>query len=207
MARVNSGPRRGVALLAVIVLHVGLVAVVTLALRDRNSDVQAPEVVTLTFLDLPPQTPELWVPEDTPPFASRPSTAITLPPMTHPEARGPIDWDAAARGAANDTAGARRARPFGRNPATEAAPTPGGPDSTVHHAGEQYREADGTSVVFISDRCFIASAPPLLGTPDVIARAVPTRTVCKGDPGWSRADLFKDLPAYGRYHQLPPPRP
>jgi hypothetical protein len=24
--------------------------------------------------------------------------------------------------------------------------------------------------------------------------------VCKGDPGWSRADLFKDLPAYQKYH-------
>ena len=204
----DSGPQRGVALLAVIVLHVGLVAVVAVAVRDRHSDIQTPEVVTLTFLDLPPRTPELWVPQGKPPFAPRSSTAITLPPMTPPEVQGgPIDWDAAARGAANAATGARRARPFGRNPASQAAPAPGSPDSAVHHAGEQYRDADGTSVVFISDHCFIASSPPPLGTPDVIARGIPTRTVCKGDPGWSRADLFRDLPAYGRYHQLPPPRP
>jgi hypothetical protein len=204
---VNSGPRRGVALLAVIVLHTGLVAVVALALHNRDREIQAPEVISLTFLDLAPPAAEPWVPQGKPPFASRPSSAITLPPMTPPEAQERIDWDAEARGAANEATGARRVRPFGRNPATQAAPAPGGPESAVHHAGEQYRDADGTSVVFISDHCFIASSPPPPGTPDVIARGIPTRTVCRGDPGWSRADLFKDLPAYGRYHQLPPPRP
>jgi hypothetical protein len=205
VVRVDSGPGRGVALLAVIVLHVGLVAVVALALRVR-SDLRTPDVITLTFLDLPPQTPQLRVPPGLPPFAAQPSTAITLPPMTLPEAQGPIDWHAEAQGAATQATGAR-ARSFGRNPATQAAPAPSGPDSAVHHAGEQYRDADGTSVVFVSDHCFIASSPAPLGTPDVIAHGMPTRTVCRGDPGWPRADLFKDLPAYGRYHQQPSPRP
>ena len=57
----------------------------------------------------------------------------------------------------------------------------------------------------MSARCrYIASSPPSPGTPDVIARAVPARLACPGDPGWSRPDLFKDLPAYQRYHALDP---
>lgn len=55
-------------------------------------------------------------------------------------------------------------------------------------------------MVWVSDRCFIASDPAPLGQPDILARAAASRTVCKGDPGWSRPDLFKDLPAYQKYH-------
>ncbi len=98
------------------------------------------------------------------------------------------------------------ARPFGRNPASEAAPLPGSPAVAVHHAGEEYRDTDGSSIVFVTDHCFVASDALPPGTPDLIARARPTRTVCKGDPGWSRADLFRDLPAYRRYHPEAPGR-
>jgi hypothetical protein len=35
--------------------------------------------------------------------------------------------------------------------------------------------------------------------PDVLARSIPTRTGCEGDAGFGR-DLFKDLPAYRKYH-------
>lgn len=207
MVRVNSGPRRGVALLAVIVLHVGLVAVVALALRDRNSAMRTPDVVTLAWLDLTPRTPQVWAPPGKPPFARQPSTAINLPPLIPPEAQGPIDWHAEAQGMGTRAIGLRRPRPLGGNPATEAAQAPSSPATAVHHAGEQFRNADGTAIVFVNDHCFVASAPPLLGTPDVLARAVPTRTVCRGDPGWSRADLFRDLPAYERYHRQPAPGP
>ncbi|HEY2807953.1 MAG TPA: hypothetical protein VGI91_04100 [Steroidobacteraceae bacterium] len=194
----NFGPRRGVALLAAIVLHVGLVAVAVLALRSR--DLGTPDVISLTYLDLPPQTPELRLPPGQPPFAPQRSTAITLPPMPQDEVDGAVDFQAEARNAAAEATRPGRARPLDSNPATQAVPAPGSPDIAVHHAGEQYRDADGTSIVFVSDHCFIASAPAPPGTADVIARAMPTRLVCKGDPGWSRPDLFKDLPAYRRYH-------
>lgn len=207
MVRVNSGPRRGVALLAVIVLHVALVAVVALALRHRNDDTRTPDVLILTFLELPPPSPEVRVPPGRPPFARQPATAITLPPMTAPEGQGSIDWHAEAQDMASRAIGSRRPRAMGSNPASEAAQAPSGPATAVHHAGEQFRDTDGTAIVFVNDHCFVASAPPPLGTPDVLARAMPTRTVCRGDPGWSRADLFRQLPAYERYHREPAPRP
>jgi hypothetical protein len=205
VVRVDSGPRRGIALLAVVVLHVGLVAVVVLALHERNST-RTPEAVTLTFLDLPSQTLQAPAVPGKPPFSPARSTAITLPPMTQDQTPGQVDWHAEAHEAVQPS-GVRPARPLDANPATGAMSAPGAPDIAVHHAGEQYRDADGTAIVFVSDHCFVASPPPPLGTPDVIARAAPTRTVCRGDPGWSRADLFRDLPAYGRYHQLPAPKP
>ncbi len=186
-------------------LHVGLVAVMVRALAERNGT-RIPEALALTFLDLPSQTPQAPALPGKPPFSPARSTAITLPPMTPAEAQGPVDWHAEAQQAVRAT-GVRPARPLDANPATRAGTAPGGPDIAVHHAGEQYRDADGTAIVFVSDHCFVASPAPPLGTPDVIARALPTRTVCRGDPGWSRGDLFKDLPAYGRYHQAPAPRP
>jgi hypothetical protein len=41
--------------------------------------------------------------------------------------------------------------------------------------------------------------PPPMGLPQVLARSIPTSTVCQGDTE-SRDDLFKDLPAYEKYH-------
>ncbi len=200
MLRTDSGPRRGVVLISVVLLHAGLVLVVAIALRSQNGS--APSDLVSTLILLQPSPPSSPAPQSAYPgrasFAP-PSTAITLPPLNAPET-GPVDWDAEAQGVARAATGAPRARSFGHNPASDAPPAVVSPDYAVHHAGEQYRDADGTSIVFVSDHCFVASSPPALGTADVLARAIPTRTLCKGDPGWSRADLFKDLPAYRRYH-------
>jgi hypothetical protein len=199
VVRANSGPRRGVALLAVILLHAGLLATLGVAVHTRSGAARREDLVsTLIFLEVPLEPgPVPRTMEPARPSFALPSTAITLPPLTPPLAQGPVDWAAAARAAAAGAAG----RAFGHNPAADALPAAPGPASAVHKPGEQYRDADGTSIVWVSDRCFLASAPPLLGTPDVIARASTTRTVCKGDPGWADpGHLFKDLPAYERYH-------
>lgn len=200
VVRTDSGPRRGGVLIAVILLHAGLVLVVSIVLRSPNGS--APRELVSTLILLQPPPPSSPVPPGV--YPARPSfapssTAITVPPVSAP-VTGPIDWDVEAQSAAAAVTGARRARSLGHHPAAAAAPTAASPASAVHHAGEEYRDTDGTSIVFVSDRCFVASSPPPPGVPDVIARAIPTRTVCKGDPGWSRADLFKDLPAYRRYH-------
>jgi hypothetical protein len=110
-----------------------------------------------------------------------------------------IDWVAEARRAAAAAAvtGARRVREFGRNPADSGhAPLRSLP---AHEAGEQYRTEDGAWIVWVSDRCYIVSEVPPLGLPQVLARSIPTRTVCQGDSE-PRGDLFKDLPAYQKYH-------
>jgi hypothetical protein len=204
VVRANSGPRRGVALLAVVLLHAGLLVIVTFALRTRGGASRPADLVsTLIFLEVPPPSgPAPGAADATrPSLTPLPSTAITLPPLTPPLAQGPVDWQAAAQAAAAAAAGANAARASGHNPASDALPAAPSPAYAVHEPGEQYRDWDGTAIVWVSDRCFIASAPPLLGTPDVIARAGATHTVCKGDPGWDDpGHLFKDLPAYERYH-------
>ncbi|MBS0580151.1 MAG: hypothetical protein JSR36_12930 [Proteobacteria bacterium] len=199
-----SGPR-GVALGGVVLLHAGLVVVIGASLRHSRRSAPAADVVTtVIYLPVPAahtapsgdagaSLPALVVPR---------STAITLPLPAAPAAPAPIDWDAAARRAA--AAAAVTARPLDHNPAVAAAPRPSGPAVAVHQAGEQYREPDGSTQVWVSDRCYLITPAPLPGTPDVIARAVPTRTVCTGG---SRGDLFRDLPAYQRYHPAAPVKP
>jgi len=54
--------------------------------------------------------------------------------------------------------------------------------------------------VWVSDRCYIVAEPAPLGTPDVIARSRVTRTVCTTPHGPWEGELFKDLPAYKKYH-------
>jgi hypothetical protein len=198
---------RGVALVAVVLLHVGLVVVLGLAMRNRPGAAPPDSVTTLIVLDMPPATPEVRLPASRKPTFAVPSTAIAVPPLPSQPQTAPTDWEAAARGAAAATQPAA-ARSLDHNPATEAPQASPSPSAVVHHAGEQYRDpADGTSIVYLSDHCYIVSTAAPMGTADVLARAGTTRTVCKGDPGWSRPDLFKDLPAYHRYHPQQPGQP
>ncbi len=200
----KADPPRVFSLAAVVLLHVGLLAVVTVALHYRGEHAAA-EAPALVLLSLPPTPADHErLPDQAPAFTPAPSTAITVPPLV-PSGSGGIDWGAEAERAAVAAAAAVPARPLGENPASRAPLAPGSPAVVVHQAGEQYREADGSKIVFVNDHCFVASDAVPPGTPDLIARARPTRTVCKGDPGWSRADLFRDLPAYRRYHQEPLP--
>jgi hypothetical protein len=107
-----------------------------------------------------------------------------------------IDWSAEARRAAAAVTGAPKFREFGRIPKVDSEQLPHPP---AHMAGEQYRDVDGTWIVWVSDRCYIVSGIPALGLPDILAHSILTRTVCQGDSG-PRSDLFKDLPAYKKYH-------
>jgi hypothetical protein len=199
---------RGVALVAVVLLHVGLVAVLCLAMRNTHGGAAPDLVTTLIVLDLPPLAREERLPDPRKPtFSATRSTAITVPPLPSEPQSAPTDWEAAARGAAAATLPSAP-RSLDHNPATEAPQASPSPSAAVHHAGEQYRDpADGTSIVYVSDHCYVAATAAPMGTADVLARARITSTVCKGDPGWSRPDLFKDLPAYQRYHPEDPGRP
>lgn len=198
------GLRRGIALAAVVGLHAGLV-ILTVALRTPTSPPASTEFITaLIFLSapLPPvassnrRRPQ--VANETSPVAPR------EPPTTPPPVAGfpigadtAIDWVAEARRAAAAVTDARKVREFGRNPAESGqAPLRSSP---AHEAGEQYRTEDGAGIVWVSERCYIVSEVPPLGLPQVLARSIPTRTVCQGDSE-PRSDLFKDLPAYKKYH-------
>ena len=111
----------------------------------------------------------------------------------------PIDWSAEAERATSGSISPPSMRSFGEIP---SAPEwlRSVPSSERHHAGEQYRLGMGESVVWVSDRCFIVFEPPPLGMPDVFARSLGTRTSCQEPPGPREGELFKDLPAYKKYH-------
>jgi hypothetical protein len=196
--------RRGVAFAAVVALHAGLVITLTLALRPpTRSSSQGNFVSTLIFLSTP-----------VPPAASarrRSQIATGIAPLAPVEplnvpppqidfpigADTSIDWSAEARRAATAVTSAPNFREFGRSPKADLQQ--GAHPAAAHTAGEQYRDEDGEWIVWVSDRCYIVSGIPPLGLPDILAHSIPTRSVCQGDSG-PRSDLFKDLPAYKKYH-------
>lgn len=196
--------RRAAAFTAVVALHAGLVMTLGVALRTaaRRSSA-APVTTTLILLPAPtvptpPPEKQRRVPfrDETPVQPVEPPT--TLPPEISlpitPESS--IDWTAEAGRAATAITEAKRFREFGLHGSANSTPRPRGP---AHQAGEQYRLETGEWVVWVNDRCYIVSGVPPLGMPDVIARSIPTRTICQGDSA-PRGDLFKDLPAYEKYH-------
>jgi hypothetical protein len=87
-------------------------------------------------------------------------------------------------------------RTFGQTPHAVEGETP---QKTVpaHHAGEQYQDSFGDSILWVNDHCYLLSESAPLGVPQ---NSIPTRTVCVGDLGEPRGDLFKSLSAYKRYH-------
>jgi hypothetical protein len=196
--------RRPIAFAAVVAFHVGLLIVLTIALRTgvRRS---APVDLTTTFISLPSPTPPA-VNRPPPPIltSSAPISPVEPPALPPPRisvqsgADTSIDWDSEARRAAGAAMGPPHPREFGRTPEAPSWLGPTRPP-TGHQAGEQYRSDTGDWIVWVSDRCYIVSGVPPLGAPDVLARSIPTRTVCEGDSG-PRSDLFKDSLAYKKYH-------
>jgi hypothetical protein len=199
------GLRRGFAFAAAVGLHAGLVITLTAAFRTSTSPSSSTEFVgALIFLSAP-LPPVASSNRRRPQVANKTSRVAPVePPTPLPAvisfpigADTAIDWVAEARRAAAAVTGARKVREFGRNPADSGhAPLRSSP---AHEAGEQYRTADGGWIVWVSDRCYIVSEVPPLGLPQVLARSIPTRTVCQRDSE-PRSDLFKDLPAYEKYH-------
>jgi hypothetical protein len=200
----GSSPGRTVAFALVVAGHAGLLLILMLALdaRTRPRALAAP-VGTLILLSLP-VAPDRRLRRNV--SETAPIERLALPPIPPPpdiqlpdDTHTSIDWLAEARRAAGIATAAPRTRPFGEMP---KAPSWLGPSrsSPTHRAGEQYRLETGESVVWLSDRCYIVSEPPPLGMPDVLARSLGTRTVCQAPPGPREGELFKDLPAYKKYH-------
>jgi hypothetical protein len=202
--RTTWGPSRGLVFAAVVGLH-GLAIMLMVALRTPARHSTSTDFLS-TWIILPqtrptgssiPQRPT--VANDASPVAPVEPLIPPLPDISFPSNAGPgIDWVAEARRAAAEVTGAPTIRGFGGRPKAESRQEPPRP-SSLHEAGEQYRIEDGTWIVWVSDRCYIVSDVPPLGMPELLARSNPTRTVCQGDSG-PRSDLFKELPAYKKYH-------
>jgi len=205
-------PRRPGAAAATLALNAGLGLVLFLCFRmpevlDTNDSVST--LLWLTTAASPPKPPQA---RRTKTLSSRTST-----PRTSVEALAPIEPSAAAMSVA--PAGApidwwKEGERVVRERTRAAAPPvqdgridlhiESSRDAPAHHAGESYRDEYGDAVVWVSEKCYIESAPPLPGTPPVFAAARTTRTVCPGASNAPRGDLFKDVPAYRKYHPDPP---
>jgi len=120
---------------------------------------------------------------------------VPIPPT---DAGRAIDWTVEAERAAAALSNAPKPREFGAFPRADSQEMPAHP-TPAHHAGEQYRDPYGNTVVWVSDRCYVVSERAALGMPGVLAQSRPTHTVCV-DPRGPEGELFKDLPAYKKYH-------
>ncbi len=202
--------RRYVAIVIVGALHVLIVEIFVYAPPSRERPPKDDAVWSTLFLiprevtrQPPPQIkPQSAVPRSLPRLqtpAAEPDSPMTMAP--NPAATGSsVDWMSELSSVATDVAKVRGAQ----SGSSKATPDQSGSwwAPPVHKAGEQYRLSTGELVVWVSDRCFLVSELPALGTPNSAAHMGLTHTQCVSDPG-PRADLFKDLPAYGKYHPDP----
>ena len=196
--------QRAIALITVVGLH-GLTITLMVALRNPprlSSPAEFVSTVVLLSALPPPAGPWTQRPataDDVAPLEPVESPIAVLPEISPPgDTRTGAGWASDARRAAAAVTVTSSVRRFGESPEENSART-GAQRVPAHEPGEQYRTTDGAWVVWISDHCYLVSDVPPMGVPQVLARSIPTSTACQGDAE-SRDDLFKDLPAYEKYH-------
>jgi hypothetical protein len=120
----------------------------------------------------------------------------SVAPISVEPARSPVDWWAEAERVVQDRArDSAPAVPDDRIDMRVASPR----DAPPHQIGESYKDELGDKVVWVSEKCYIESQPPLPGTPPAFAAARTTRVYCPGGSTAVQADSFKD-PAYRKSH-------
>jgi hypothetical protein len=202
-------PRRPGAAVAALALNAGLGAALILSFRTpivlESRDVDS----TLIWL---PETVSRPKPAETRHSDTQRSranharaSAETLSPITPSVApisttpsRAPVDWwNEAERVVKERTHAAPTLPDSGRIDLHIGSRA----DAPAHYAGESYQDESGAKIVWVSDKCYIESDPPLPGTPTAFEHARLTRTYCPGNYNAPRGDLFKDLPAYQKYQR------
>jgi len=187
------GLHRRITLAAVLALHIALAAV--LLRSSRTIRIENARDMVSTLILLPPERLQrsATTPWNGPGLRARLQTlapveiesgSITLPGELGPS----VDWIAEARAVA--------AQPIALKAATSAraeAPSPPILSAPAHVAGEQYRDAEGDSIVWLTARCYLIAPAPELGAPNALARAALPRTVCPADSEAAHGDLFKAL--------------
>lgn len=121
--------------------------------------------------------------------------------ITMPSGRA-FDWAAAARQSADAVLERPRRISFGFPAGGKSAITLGvpSPSTPAHHAGESDRTVTGEDTEWTSDRCYVVSDPPLPGEPDFLKHARVTHFGCLPPAGPEADELFRNLPAYKKYH-------
>ncbi len=199
------GLRRYLALIAVLVLHLGVLLLLLLNSQTSVINQSTDEVVQL--LSLPPKIPVKIYPEIPRPRrlnADEPiSLTLSVPDLTSlsppPSAsvadgrgRG-VDWLAEKRRAVQAYEIRAHTPPTGEMLSGSPADEHWWPRSQ-HHAGEQFKTNSGDWIVWVSDNCYqVATAGPNPFTPGALLPL----TVCPGNPGMARSELLQESAAYG----------
>jgi len=197
-----SSVQRGAAFAAVVAVHAGAVTLLIVGLRTPAPHSAEEFVSALILLTSQPRA-VLPRPQRAPRRSVKPIThsparpqAAPLPPTNSPVA--PIDWYGEAQSAAGAVTSKSAVREFGRNPASEAE-RPRSGVAPQHKKGEQYRLETGEWIVWVSPHCYLTSGIPPIGLPDMVARAIPPRTICP-DHSEPPGELFRDLSAFQKLH-------
>jgi hypothetical protein len=181
------GLRRYATIVAVLGLHAAFLALMLMASHTRTSVAAAAQPIELLFLP-PAKTPAIRL------QSSRPQrlSGVTLPSIGPPvldssatsvPAPGPdgsgssVDWKAEARRAVQAFEIRKHQPPANRS-------VSGSPGDDIlwprvqHHAGDQYKTANGDWIVWINSSCYQAAG----ATSSVSALEPLRRTICPDDP-------------------------
>ena len=140
----------------------------------------------------------------------RPITApitLTLPAISRPlRAARPINWGQAARLAVQSILKRRKSLTIGFPKGAHSVTALHSAASGIRSQGrESYRTATGQRIARGSGNCYLESGPAPIDASQLEEQAQMSRVVCSGSRrGPSPDNLFKRLPAYQRYHTLPP---
>ena len=194
--------RRYWTLVAVLALHLALLALVTVAPPPRGAAAPVPPVQLVV---LPPARIPRVRSENFRPHRLNADAGISIAPPSldysaalapHPSGSNGngsgVDWEAEARRSLQAYEIRNTQRNAGNpntGPPTEDSWWP----EARHHAGDQFKTDNGDWIVWINSRCYqIAKSAPSLNVPG----AMLPQTVCPDDSHTPRGDLFKELPAY-----------
>ena len=140
----------------------------------------------------------------------RPITApitLTLAAIGRPlRAAAPINWSEAARLAVHSILKRRKSLTIGFPKGAHRVSALHSAASGIRAQGrESYRTATGQRVARSGGNCYLESGPAPIDASQLEEQAQMSRVVCSGSQrGPSPDNLFKSLPAYKRYHTLPP---
>ena len=198
------GRLRYVALLAVLVLHVAVLAGLIIAANTRiHMTAAAPPIELLTL----PQNPTPTIPPpalsdrskkvEATPLAPPPDALSVVPPNASSDVVGPpIDWAQEAHNAAASIAKGAPALPD-TNPAPPANSPFAAPPA--HHKGEQIPTADGRWIVYVTNDCYQVSKS-ITSITNASNNGMGLQTYCTRHSKTPRGDLFDQLPTYKKLH-------
>jgi hypothetical protein len=199
------GRSRYAALLGVLALHVAVLTGLVIAAKTR---IQAMLItVPIALLVLPPNAAPIAPPPPSLSDRRKKFSPIPVPPppdaltVTTPDstpdiAGPPIDWSQEAHDVAANIARSAPALEGTKPPILSNSPFAAPPP---HHRGEQIPTADGRWMVFVSEDCYQLSKE-ITHITNATNTGKAIQTYCNRRSKKPRGDLFKELPAYKKYH-------